>query len=488
MDVVDVSYTNAKGGQTARGRRLMAESGLSRLHRSLRIVFRSVRRTVCNATRNAASFLYFAGRRFYNDNCFQTASALTYTSLLAMVPLMTIGFAIFSAFPAFYRLRNEAQDILFSNLVPEVGIAVRDYLGSFMENAGQSTAFGVVGLAISAVLLLSTIEGAFGSIWRVTEPRPLLTRLLSFWALITLAPLLFGASLSVTHNLFAQMESGGMAHWYAPFAEFGPFLPMIFEFVGFSLMYVIIPNRVVHWADAICGGLTAAVLLETSKALFVLYVQAFPAYQTIYGALSIIPIFLLWLYIAWSTVLVGAVITAAAPEWRAGRITRSALHELDAAPRLAIALAVLKALLLATRGGEGLRRRALVESVRVGAVLVEGMLEVLRAKNWVARTTRDSWVVTRDLSESTIFDLLHDLGMGMGGDIRDMNGLDPVLVERCSLLFDHTNAAQSDILDVTLRDLFAAVHLPAPAPAPAGDDHRPFGEDPPVRLRPARSA
>lgn len=413
-----------------------------------------VRSAINGAIREVFGFLYFAGRRFYFDNCFQTASALTYTALLAMVPLMTIGFAIFSAFPAFSRLKNEVQDMLFNNLVPEVGLAVRDYLNSFMENAGQSTAFGVVGLALSAVLLLSTIEGAFGAIWRVSEPRPLLMRLLAFWALVTLAPLIFGASLSVSSAAFATFKSQNpdMQVAAAPFlAGFGPHLPAMFEFIGFSLVYIILPNRVVHWADAAVGGATAALLLEASKALFVWYVQSFPAYQTIYGAMSIIPIFLLWLYIAWSTILVGAVMAAALPEWRAGKMTRDGVSGLQAGPRVVIALSLLGELLEASRNGAGLRRRQLVDRVRVGSVVVESMLEQLREADWCARTTRDAWVLTRDLSEATLFDLYASLGIGVRGSARDVNGLDPVIRERCARLLDSAQASERDLLSVSLK-------------------------------------
>ncbi|MBI1207863.1 MAG: YihY family inner membrane protein [Azospirillum sp.] len=414
--------------------------------------------------RGICSFLCYAGLRFYNDNCFQTASSLTYTALLAMVPLMTIGFAIFTAFPAFHRLRNEAQDLLFTNLVPEVGSAVRDYLGGFMENAGQSTAFGVVGLAISAVLLLSTIEGAFGAIWRVNEPRPLITRFLSFWALLTLAPLLFGASLSVSSTVFANFQGSKMEAMTAPFHGFGVIAPGCVEFIGFTLVYIILPNRAVGWLDAARGGAFAAVLLELSKAGFAWYLRAFPAYQTIYGALSTVPIFLLWLYIAWSTVLFGAVIAASLPEWRAGKISRNGLGGLLPGPRLAVALGVLGELLVSSREGGGLRRKQLVDQIPVGEVLIEGILEQLREADWVARTTRDTWVLTRDLAVATLYDLERSLGIGLVGSIRDVAGLEMPWRERCAGLLEAAESSSHDLLGIPLRDLLS----PSPEPTEGG--------------------
>jgi len=444
---------------------------LSWLWRAPLWLVQGVVRALVRAVSDTAGFITFAALRFYNDNCFQTASALTYTALLAMVPLMTIGFAIFTAFPAFHRLRTEAQDMLFTNLVPEVGLAVRDYLANFMENAGQSTAFGVVGLAISAVLLLSTIEGAFGAIWRVNEPRPLITRFLTFWAVLTLAPMLFGAGLSIPTKLLQVFQEPELQALSASFQSWNIYLPGLCEFIGFSLVYIIIPNRPVTWGDAATGGLTAAVLLEASKAGFGWYLRAFPAYQTIYGALSTVPIFLLWLYIAWSTVLIGAVITASLPEWRAGKISRNGLQGLSPAARIGAAVGILGELLSVSRSGRGLRWRELAERVRVGEVVTEGLLEQLREADWVARTTRDTWVVTRDLSTSTLYDLGLSLGIGLSGSLYDLAGLDQHWRERCNTLLMTAEAGQRDLLGISLKELLAL------ATPEAGD-----GQTVPLRL------
>ena len=247
--------------------------------------------------RKVASFLQFLARRFIADDCLTTASALTYTSLLAIVPLMTIFFAIFQAFPAYQTIVGEAQRLLINNLVPEVGEALLANLNQFTANAGQLTGFGVVGLAVTSVMLFNTIEGSFSAIWKIREARPLVIRLLAFWALLTVTPLLFGAALSLSSAIFARLRLQEMAHM--PGLGLGLLLPGVIELIGFTLIYLMIPNREVRWQDALTGGAVAAVLLEISKAGFGWYVAAFPTYQTIYGALSVIPIFLVWLYIAW---------------------------------------------------------------------------------------------------------------------------------------------------------------------------------------------
>lgn len=433
------------------------------------------------AGRELWGFLVYSALRFYNDNCFQTAASLTYTSLLAIVPIMTIGFAIFTAFPAFSALQTQIQGMIIRNIVPEIGDAILEYLGQFMANAGQMTIFGVIGLAVSAVLLIWTIEGSFAAIWRVNEPRSLVTRILSFWAVVSLTPLFAGASLSLSTTLWSVLQGAHLEELAYPLVGFGGVLPFLLQMVGCTLLYMIIPNRHVRWMDALCGGIVGSLLLETSKSLFAWYMREYPAYQTIYGALSTVPIFLFWLYIAWSTVLFGAVVTAAFPEWRAGKITRGGPEGLLPAQRLALAMAVLHELLAASRLGVGLRRRTLVTRVPVGTALIDGILEQLRDAHWVAHTTRDSWVVTRDLGESTLFDLLKALGIGMRGTVRGLGGLETPWQERTAHLLDQAEAGMQEVLGIPLKDLLNDQPVPTPAPS--------LGEGaPPVPLRPRRSS
>jgi len=410
---------------------------------------------IVRLARELFGFLSHAAMRFYNDNCFQTAASLTYTSLLAMVPLMTIGFAIFSAFPAFAELQKRVQELIFRNMVPQIGDAILEYLGHFMANAGQMPIFGVIGLAVSAVLLIWTIEGSFATVWRVREPRSLVTRILSFWAIVSLTPLFAGASLTLSTELWNALRLVHLEELAAPAAGFSGLMPFLLQWIGCALLYLIIPNRTVLWMDSVGGGAVASLLLEASKAGFAWYMREFPAYQTIYGALATVPIFLFWLYVAWSTVLFGAVITAALPEWRAGKITRGGPEGLLPGQRLALALAVLHELMDANRLGVGIRRRTLVARVPVGAVLIDGILEQLRDAHWVAHTTRDAWVVTRDLNEATLFDLMKALGIGLRGPVRNLGGLDLPWQERTAQLLDTAEAGQQEVLGVPLKTLLS---------------------------------
>jgi membrane protein len=250
----------------------------------------------------------------------------------------------------------------------------------------------------------------------------------------------------------------------------GKLTPGLFEFMGCTLLYVVIPNRSVHWRDAAVGGLVAAALLEISKSLFALYMSRFPVYQTIYGALSSVPIFLVWLYIAWSALLFGAVVTASLPEWRSGRLFKSGSGGLLPTQRIAVALAVLQELMQAGRLGVGLRRQTLLGRLPLGTTVIDGTLEVLADAHWVARTTRGAWIATRDFGEVTLEDLSKALSIGLRGPLRSPAGLHDLgeWQDRFHVILEDADRANRAIMGLTLKELFdgplAATADPAPSP------------------------
>lgn len=269
-----------------------------------------------SAAREAGAFLRFVVARFDGDRCLATAGALSYTSLLALVPLIAVFLSIFSAFPFFAQLRDQAEQELAGILMPTAEAAVIAKFGEFVDRAASMTGFGVIGLAVTSLLLLNTINSAFDNIWRVTVARPLVVRLLAYWAIISLGPLLFGAALWLSGVLLTTGETIAGSAFDVLLSWLAPLVPLLLEASGFALLYVAVPNRRVRRRDAICGGVTAAVLFEVLKRGFALYVIYFPAYQTIYGAISAIPIFLVWMYGCWAVALFGAEVVAALPEWR----------------------------------------------------------------------------------------------------------------------------------------------------------------------------
>ncbi|MEW5703649.1 MAG: YihY family inner membrane protein [Pseudomonadota bacterium] len=263
------------------------------------------------------SFFGFLLRRFSEYRCAQAAAALSYTSLLALVPATAIGFTVFAIFPGLEESRDAVSSLLFKNFAPHMEEVIRSQLGAFAEKARRLTAVGTLFLFVTTVLLLSTIEKTFNYIWNVRTQRKLVPRLLAYWAVMTLGPVFIGAGLSISGYLFAATEWFGSER-AAGIRDFVRFVPFLLETAGLALLYIVIPNREVPWRDALVGGVVAAVLFESAKKSFGLYLTYFPTYQVIYGALAAIPIFLIWMYISWLAVLVGGLVAASAGDWRKG--------------------------------------------------------------------------------------------------------------------------------------------------------------------------
>ncbi|MDZ5646168.1 YihY family inner membrane protein [Nitrospirillum sp. BR 11828] len=393
----------------------------------------------------------YAVRRFYRDNCLQAVGSLTYTSLLAVVPLLTVGFAIFQAFPAFQTLRAEAEMLLLQNLVPQVGENLTDRLQQFVSNAGAMTGVGVLGLAVTSILLFFSIEGAYNAIWRSRERHSVLVRVLSFWAVLTMAPLLLGVSLSLSSIAVSYLGAEGSV----VVELVRRVLPGILESAFFGLTYLAIPTRPVRWQDALVGGVVAGAAMEAAKVGFAVYIGQVHTYTTIYGALSVLPTVLLWLYLVWCLILFGAEVTAALPEWRSGRITELGPAGLSPAQRLVVALAILRELMLAAREGHALKRADVISRVPVGAVAVDGMLEQLCAANWTIRTADGAWVATRDPHESTLSDLYLALDFGMWGDLLSVGHLQAPWQAKVHAIFERARRDAGALMDTPLAKLLA---------------------------------
>ncbi len=263
-------------------------------------------------------FLARVMRRFWADHCQTNASALAFTTLLVLVPLAAVVFAALSIFPVFERFAVELEEFVYRNFVPAAGDVIRAYLNEFTDRAGSLTAVGLIFLIISAILLLVTVEETLNKIWRVERGRGLVQRVLAYWAVLTLAPLLIGVSLSLT----SELVSAALAPTHGVLTQarriFFAILPFVFEVAAFVLLYLVVPNRTVGFRHALLGGVIAAVLFELTKRGFALFVLNFENYQVIYGALASIPIFLIWIYLSWLVILLGAEVTAALDEGPAG--------------------------------------------------------------------------------------------------------------------------------------------------------------------------
>jgi membrane protein len=254
----------------------------------------------------------FAGqvvKRFEQDRCQRVAGSLSFTTTLAVVPLTAVALVMLSLAPGFSAWMTVIQDFIYSNFVPAAGEVVQKYLTQLAGKSGRLTAIGLLFLGVTAIILMATIEQALNDIWRVANTRKLLRRFLTYSALLTLGPLLAALSLTLTSKLF-MLSFLDRAEVTFMREVFGLVLPLVFEFGAVVLLYTVVPNVRVLWRNALAGGLFAAVLLEIAKYLFAASMKTFTAYQIIYGAIAALPIFLIWIYISWVIVLLGAIVTA----------------------------------------------------------------------------------------------------------------------------------------------------------------------------------
>lgn len=272
---------------------------------------------------DVASFLRALIRRFLADLCLERSAALSYTSVVSLVPAATVSLAFLSALPQSGALRTDVEDMLMQYLLPNAGEAAVEAFHTFIGKAAGLSILGFVGLAVTAMMLLVTVNAAFDTIWRVNRPRPLVIRLLAYWAILTLGPLLMGVALSISGVLLATGEryAGEAFTWSMGWVT--PFLPLLLQAAAFTLLYYVVPNCPVKLRDSVVGGVAAALLFEAAKHGFALYIVWFPTYSAIYGAIAAIPVLLAWIYLCWVATLVGAELAAALPEWRAQRAAKA---------------------------------------------------------------------------------------------------------------------------------------------------------------------
>ena len=335
--------------------------------------------------------------RFREDRLGLTAGSLTFTTIISLVPLFTVGLAVFSAFPMFVQMEAGLQKWLVSSLVPDnIAKPVLTYLNQFAGKAGQIGWTGAVFLLATALTLVLTIDRKLNDIWRVRRPRPLTQRVLVYWAVLTLGPLLLGGSLSMAS--YALSASKGLVA-----AIPGGLRPVfdVLEFgmvaLGLALLYRHVPNTRVERGHAAVGAGFAALGVEVAKSLLAWYVAKVPTYSMVYGTFATVPILLVWLYVLWVLVLLGAVVTAYMPSLLAGVARRGGTPGWS----FQLALEVLAAL-AAQRGcaadgagqgqgqGHGMGLAALAQALQVDDLQLEEPLEVMLALDWVARLDEDA--------------------------------------------------------------------------------------------------
>lgn len=347
------------------------------------------------------AFARFLWHRFVADRCFETAGALSYTTVFALVPLSAVAFGIVSGFPVFQQWSERLGDFIFSNFVPDAARTVETYLKAFSLGVSGLTLAGTLALIASAVLTLSSIEATFNRIWRVAAPRPRLTRFLVYWTVLSLGAIVATAALALTSYVFALSADVGLRG-----GIFGErlirFAPTVVELLGFSAAYMVIPNRRIALRHALAGGILATALFELSKYGLSWYLRTVPSYQQIYGALAAIPIFLLWLYLGWLVILLGASFAASLSAFR----FQPAALSLPPGSEFYGLLRLLGRLHEAQRSGRGLQ----VEELRamepgLSDDQMQQLLSDLQRSHIVELLEDGRWLLTRDLQQVTLGEL-----------------------------------------------------------------------------------
>ena len=342
------------------------------------------------------------------EKLLEVASSLTFTTVLAIVPLLAVALSLFTAFPLFGEFSQALQGFLAHHLMPTaISDTIMEHLNAFASQASHLTAIGGLFLLVTALLLIMTIDTALNDLWHVHKQRPFMQRFLVYWAVISVGPILMGASLWTTTYL-ARESMGLVTQMPALVEGFAYALPFLLTGFGFTVLFLIVPNRSVEWKDAALGGLLAALLLEIMKRGFAYYIAQFPTYAVIYGAFATVPVFLMWVYLSWLGVLAAALITANLPAIRSGRWSITSKPGGD----FLDALNIIEELAF-VRGSRpvGITSRELAYHLRLPQTTLSPILETLSDLGLVTSSYTgwgsERWVLACDLA-STPLSLLFD--------------------------------------------------------------------------------
>ena len=324
--------------------------------------------------------------RFNKDHLGLTAGSLTFTTIISIVPLFTVALAIFSVFPMFAKMQTGLEQLLVDSLIPDnIARQVLSYLGQFASKANKIGWVGAAAFLVSALMLILTIDGKLNDIWRVRTTRHLARRIIVYWTLLTLGPLLLAMSLSISSYVMSASKG-----WVSVLpGSLGALLNVV-EFAvltcSMAAMYRFVPNTQVRWTHALLGGTFVALGMELAKSVLAWYLVKVPTFSAVYGAFATVPILLIWIYVAWVIVLLGAVVAAYSPSLRSGVARRGDTPGWN----FQLAIEILQALSkngTGTRAGKNLA--ALSKELRVDDLQLESPLQTLMGLDWVGILDED---------------------------------------------------------------------------------------------------
>ncbi|WP_237065764.1 YihY family inner membrane protein [Microbulbifer guangxiensis] len=390
-------------------------------------------------------FLVSLWALFNEKNCRQSAAALTYMTLFAIVPLVTVSYAMLSLFPDFAGLENRLQEQIFSHFVPESGREVQEYISNFSAQAQRLTGPGIAILLVTAGLMLRNIEDTFNAIWDIPRGRSGVSSFLLYWAVLSLGPILLGAGLAATTYLFSQRVFLEESDTLGLLPILLGILPWIFNAIAFTLLFIAVPNCRVPFRHGIAGGIITAFAFEVAKHLFGIMV-ARSSVQAIYGAFAFVPLFLIWIYLIWMIVLAGCVLVR----------TLSAYHAASQGRQYSDVMASM-VLLWETfkryQQGQPLRESD-ISRAGIKPSQWRRIRKVLQDEKVMTQTERNDYVLLRDLDAIELMDLVNWLHPSpiSGRSHRDFHGQPwyDAVEER----FSESQDFADEKLSVKLGDLF----------------------------------
>ncbi len=349
----------------------------------------------------AGTFFRFLWTRFLDDRMFESAGSLSFTTVFALVPLATVVFGALSSFPVFDKWSDQLSHYIFSNFVPSSARAVETYLRQFSSSAGQLTSVGIIALVVSVLITLTSVEATFNRIWRVKLSRPKFGRFLVYWTVLTLGALVAVASLALSARFFALAIFDSLPGQFLENAMV-QLAPLFIELFAFAAIYRVVPHRTVKWRHAIAGALLAVFLFELVKGGLGLFLGSFNTYTKVYGTVAFVPIFLLWIFLSWVSVLLGASFASSMSAFR----YQPASMRLPQGYEIYGLLRMLGRFLEARKTGRGLHSDEIqLMEPMLTDTLVQQMLAQLCEIGVVTRAESGEWVLTRDLDELTMAEL-----------------------------------------------------------------------------------
>jgi len=398
-------------------------------------------------------FIRFVLKRAGHDHLINNSASLTYTTLLSLVPLMAVGLSVLSAFPVFDKVQVEIQDYVIQNFVPAAGDEIQIYLQQFTSNVSRLTGIGIGFLVVTALMLMSRIDESMNAIWNVRRRRKPLTGFLVYWAVLTLGPLMVGIGLIVSSYVTSLLVLGDAATGLDLKQKMLRILPFLLETGAFSLLYLVVPNRAIRYRHALTGAVVAALMFELAKKGFAYYVVTFPAYTTLYGAMVAIPLFLIWVYASWVMVLIGAEVARCLAIYRD---QASCLTERGHA--FMVAYRVMGSLWQEQQRGKSMSPEImLADMAHVSEEVLEEVLDRLSERQVIMQTHDGSWVLARDISEMTLYDLYEAMAVTLPGKEHRWTDLHPWDDELFSVLAT-VRGKLNDVMNVPLKQLYSKMN------------------------------